>query len=69
VQRLPKTGHGSPADVSQNRPEAPLGFSESLRGRKPGINSSFCTQRYPFIVAGLERRLQAQRILQDLLIE
>ena len=106
-----KTGHGSPAEISQNRPEAPPGkisqlelfdpvprqsfaswedplrlareqfesiqnrpgappwLSGSQPGKKPGINSSLCTEHHQVIVAGLERGLQAQRIWQDLVSE
>jgi hypothetical protein len=57
-----------PLESIQNLPEAPLGLSESLRGKKPEINS-LCMEHDHFIVAGLERGLHAQRIWQDLVSE
>ncbi|MFN5299905.1 MAG: hypothetical protein ACK5HA_16645, partial [Planctomycetaceae bacterium] len=53
----------------QNRPGAPPWLSGSQPGKKPGINSSLCTEHHQVIVAGLERGLQAQRIWQDLVSE
>jgi hypothetical protein len=57
-----------PLESIQNLPEAPLGLSESLRGKKPEINS-LCMEHDHFIVAGLKRGLQVQRIWQDLVSE
>lgn len=34
----------------------------SLAGRKPGVNTSLCTEHHEFITGGLERGLNAQRI-------
>ena len=63
---------------SQNQPGAPPGktgensvvlpASEGMCrvGQRPGINTSLCTEHHKFIVAGLERGLEAQRIWQDL---
>ena len=40
-----------------------------LAGRKPGVNTSLCTEHHEFITGGLERGLDAQRIWQDLVTE
>lgn len=69
AQSLHKTGHESTADLSENRPEAPPGQSESSRGKKLGFNSRLCTEHQQLIVVGLERGLWAQRIRHDLVSE
>ena len=59
----PMRGQGVDLNDARSLAGAPLA------GRKPGVNTSLCTEHHEFITGGLERGLDAQRIWQDLVTE